>query len=140
MRLKIVRKRVKTGLDSSLVEHDDIVGNLLPSDLVCYTDGSASPNPGPAGAGASIFSLSDSYVIDLGLAIGFSTNNLGELIAIGIVLRELLSRSQADHKPTRVFLFTDSLYASNAVLSTKPPNTHSDTIRALRALLKSNSR
>ena len=78
----------------TLKEHDDILGNLLPNDLVCYTDGSASPNPGPAGAGASIFSISDNYVMDLGLFIGFSTNNLGELVAIGIVLRKLLSRKK----------------------------------------------
>ena len=119
----------------SLEEHDVIVGNLLPNDLVCYTDGSASPNPGPAGAGASIFSICECSVIDLGLSIGCSTNNLGELVAIGIVLRELLSRPQKNHEPTRVFLFTDSLYAASAVLSTKPPNSHSDTIRAIRALL-----
>ena len=56
-------------------------------------------------------------------------------MAIGIVLRELLSRPQTDHLRTRVFIFTDGLYASSATLSTKPPNSHSDTIRAIRALL-----
>ena len=124
----------------SLHEHDDILGNLLPSDLVCYTDGSASPNPGPAGSGASIFSIGDACVIELGISIGFSTNNLGKLVAIGIVLRDLLSRPQTDHPRTRVFIFTDSLYASKTVLSTKPPNTHSDTTRAIRALLVQVSR
>ena len=107
----------------SLHEHNEILGNLLPSDLVCYTDGSASPNPGPAGSGASIFSIGDACVIDLGMPIGFSTNRLGELVAIGIVLRDLLTRPHTDHPRTRVFIFTDSLYASKAVVSTKPPNT-----------------
>ena len=134
-RLKSVKKLVKTNIDLSLEGHDVIVGSLLPNDLVCYTDGSASPNPGPAGSGACIFSVWDSCVTDLGLSIGISTNNLGELVAIGLVLRELLCRPQTNHDRTRVFLFTDSLYASSAVQSTKPPSTHSDTIRVIRALL-----
>src|SRR6185437_6169339 len=36
------------------VSHDADLQSLSPTSAVCYTDGSASPNPGPSGSGAAI--------------------------------------------------------------------------------------
>ena len=105
-----------------------------PGTILCYTDGSASPNPGPAGAGACLFNPATSTVTDLGVALGHGSNNLGELVAIGICLKELISLGVDPH-PLRAVLFTDSLYASNAITSSKPPSSHVSTIKTIRALL-----
>ena len=57
--------------------------------VFCFTDGSASPNPGPSGAGAAVFlrkADGQAEVIDLGVPLGWGTNNHAEIFAIGMVL------------------------------------------------------
>ena len=62
-------------------------------------------------------------------------NNAAELVAIGLILQELIDLFPTlITKPGRVFIFTDSLYASSAVQSSKAPLAHSGTILALRDL------
>ena len=119
-------KKLKLSHDNdSVLEHDSIVALAKSNDLLCYTDGSASPNPGPSGAGVCLFNLADSTVTDIGLPLGFSTNNVAELVAIGLILQELLdSFPLLITKPGRVLIFTDSLYASSAVQSSKAPLAH----------------
>jgi ribonuclease HI/exonuclease III len=137
-RLKMPKKSGKISTDDSIASHDAILSSAPPNSLVCYTDGSASPNPGPAGSGASIFNASSATVTDLGVNLGFGTNNLGELVAIGACLEEILSSFlPLTPRPTHAFIFTDSLFASNAVVSSKTPATHAATIKALRLLFSS---
>jgi ribonuclease HI len=122
--------------DVSIFSHDDLLASSDRLSIVCYTDGSASPNPGPAGSGASIFLPMSNTVVDLGASLGHNSNNFAELYAIGTCLSTLVNTvDELPSRPTRVLLFTDSLYASRAVTSTKPPATHKDTIAALRRLL-----
>ena len=46
------KKPLVTGLiEEETVFHDVIVSAITPNTFICYTDGSASPNPGPSGAG-----------------------------------------------------------------------------------------
>jgi ribonuclease HI/exonuclease III len=140
-RTKSPKKRLPPSSDESVISHDTILTSALSSDLICYTDGSASPNPGPAGAGASIFNLTTSTVTDLGTPLGFGTNNLGELAAIGLCLSELVSLySCSSFRPSHIFLFTDSLYASNAVTSRTLPVAHATSISSLRLLFSSVAR
>ena len=87
--------------------------------------------PGPAGAGLCVFNPRDCSVTDLGADLGHNTNNVGELVALGICFRFIMSLAPA---PTRVFIFTDSLLAANAATSTKEPRSHPVLVRALRAL------
>ena len=53
------RKRKKkfdrNNLDPQTIEHDALTSNIMDNVVICYTDGSASLNPGPCGAAASIF-------------------------------------------------------------------------------------
>lgn len=119
--------------DDSILAHNDLLCSTASNTIVCYTDGSASPNPGPSGAGASIFDPC-STLTDLGASLGRGTNNYAELYAIGMCFSELilrLSHSSAPAPP--ILLFSDSLYAIQAITSTKPPLVHSPTIMALRA-------
>lgn len=126
-------RKVKT--DDSVLSHMDLLSSSKPNTIICYTDGSASPNPGPSGAGASIFSPNAS-LIDLGASLGHGSNNFAELYAIGMVFSELsqsLPHSSAPAPP--VLLFTDSLYAIQVISSTKPPVAHTSTVLTLRASL-----
>jgi ribonuclease HI len=66
------------------------VDALPEGDFFAFTDGSANPNPGPAGAGAIIYGKregTDSEVLTtLSAAVGIGTNNIGELFAAGMVM------------------------------------------------------
>ena len=84
-RTKYSRKRERD-IETSL----SLICSLNPLTITCYTDGSASPNPGPTGAGVHImfpsFENSPNHLIDAGTPLGQGTNNLGELWAIGVAL------------------------------------------------------
>ena len=134
-RVKTPHKRRAVLVDDSVIAHDEIVETVDADTLVCYTDGSASPNPGPAGAGACLFFSKVHTVTDLGVSLGHGSNNLGELAAIGLCLTELLRTHTVFPCPSRAIVFTDSLFASNAVTSKKVPATHAVTVFALRSLL-----
>ena len=54
-----------------------ILANLEPNTLVCYTDGSARPNPGFCGAGIHI-TYNGKLVHQEGIGLGHGTNNLGK--------------------------------------------------------------
>ena len=101
-----------------------------------YSDGSAFGNPGPSGAGVCIFFSCPDSVIDAGAAAGFSTNNIGELLALRICFLELIKAF-----PSRGFkqalIFTDSQYAKRAVeVKTAPTSTvNKDLVLAARAAL-----
>jgi ribonuclease HI len=68
------------------------INSLPEGTLIAFTDGSAKPNPGPAGAGAIIVKNNinpDSpftHVASYTAAVGNASNNTGELFAVGIVL------------------------------------------------------
>lgn len=132
-----VKKRSprKPKSDDSAISHSDLLSTSCPNTIVCYTDGSASPNPGPSGAGASIFSP-NATLIDLGSSLGHGSNNHAELFAIGMVFSELTQYfAHSSDPPPPVLLFTDSLYAIQVISSTKPPLAHASTVLALRTSL-----
>ena len=131
----LTKKGAFNDIDDSVISHDSIIDSAPTGSLICYTDGSASPNPGPSGAGASVFDVIAGAVFDLGLSLGHGTNNLGELIAVGICLKFIGDRcASADPRPPHVYIFTDSLFASNAVVSSKKPASHAVLIKLIRAL------
>ncbi len=72
-----------------------------------YTDGSASPNPGPGGAGAVIL-YNDQVVVELVHTGGQTTNNKMELYALIMTFPNL-------PKNESVTLFTDSEYVQKGI-------------------------
>jgi ribonuclease HI len=83
---------------------------LVPKEAtVIYTDGSAvGTNPGPAGAGYYIPNLSICLRRGEFAALGVSTNNRAEIMAI------FLAINAADHwfkSPRKIVIMTDSLFA-----------------------------
>ena len=115
------------------LSHNRLVCEALPSTLLCYTDGSASPNPGPCGAGAACFLPSAKIAFDLGASLGNGSNNIGELYALGMLFTYLLKLSPTVHWD-RVLIFSDSKLAINSVLSTKRPIANFHLVSNLRKL------
>ncbi|MDA4133864.1 MAG: RNAse HI domain-containing protein, partial [Thaumarchaeota archaeon] len=109
--------------------------------MVCYTDGSASPNPGPAGSGAVICLPGDSngLRIDLGAALGHGTNNLAEVYAVGVCLQVLLRFFPVRHFRD-VAVFTDSKYVLSVLSSRSNPTSNVHAVLAVRSLLRDCSR
>jgi ribonuclease HI len=78
-----------------------------------FTDGSAKPSPGPAGAGV-VINNTDNHGIHVhayAAAIGRSTNNIGEAIAIGMGI-EICN---ADKYKGDIYIYTDSRVIHNAL-------------------------
>ena len=84
------------------------------SAAVAFTDGAASPNPGPCGAGASI-SLCGKHQVDLAQPIGTGTNNNGELWAIGMVAKYLTDHSALLVGCCALFILSDSKLIVDAI-------------------------
>lgn len=77
------------------------------TELVIYTDGACSPNPGPGGWGAVI--LQDGSVLyELSGHNEDSTNNRMELTAAVKAL-------QSVERPSTIHLYTDSIYVKNGI-------------------------
>ena len=96
---------------------DSHINSLPVGTLIAFTDGSAKPNPGPAGAGAIIIkntSNSDSpfsHVANYTAAIGNASNNTGELFAVGMVLEHC---KRVSHKGD-IHIYTDSKISYGAL-------------------------
>ena len=76
------------------------------SDVVVYTDGACSGNPGPGGWGSVL--LFNGHRRELSGGASETTNNRMELLAVIESLRNL-------KEPCVVMLFTDSKYICNAI-------------------------
>lgn len=105
-----------------------------PYSYFCFTDGSASPNPGPCGAGVCIFPPDRDVVIDCGSHLGLSTNNVGEITAIGICCKELLR--QLPVYMAAVVIFCDSLYAISVIEGRWKASSHRSLILSVRESLE----
>lgn len=117
--------------DPSAVNHDFLVSCAGQKTALCYTDGSASPNPGPSGAGATIFTQNPDVVHDLGAPTGLGTNNVGELVALGMCLDYLVTLFE-EGKIDSAVIFSDSQYAIGLATSSKTPVANAQLVDALR--------
>ena len=116
----LANKNKKKGAKATLASVVATLSCPPPSTLVYYTDGSASPNPGPAGAGIVLF-LDGLPVWMVAVPLGDSTNNIGELYAIGLALSDAKVRIglREDSIPTRdIFIATDSQLSIGLLLGT----------------------
>ena len=119
-------------IDVETAQHNDIVLAMNRNVAICYTDGSASPNPGPSGAGACIFRNTPDVVIDIGFSLGHGTNNTAELYALGMLFVELTRLHLSNPSITLAHIFCDSKLALLAAVSKKAPLTNGALTRALR--------
>lgn len=80
---------------------------LGPEVIRAFTDGACSGNPGPAGSGC-VVKLTDGRIIERHRALGEGTNNVAELVAIGMALEVL--REEGVDRATPIAVFSDSSY------------------------------
>ena len=119
----------------------------LPADAIqVWTDGSANPNPGPCGAGGVVVYPGGRHV-DFAKAIGYGTNNLGELVAVGAgvesVRGELMrcadvNAGGAGQALPQVHIFSDSQLVINFLRpgTTWSSREHYRLVSAVRALFR----
>lgn len=106
----------------------------LPKDTIrAYTDGSSKGNPGPAGAGA-VVELPSGRRGECSRALGRTTNNVGELTAVGCALDLLDAAGVEPRAPVAVF--TDSSYAHGVLSRGWKAKANTELIRDLKVRLK----
>jgi ribonuclease HI len=115
----------------SLDEHEALLVAAGPDTVIAYTDGSASPNPGPSGGAASIFFQPETFV-DCGCSLGHGSNNRAELYALGVCLMEVREICVRFPLLKRVLIFSDSKLALNAATSRKRPLANGDLVASVR--------
>lgn len=79
------------------------------SQVIIYTDGGASGNPGPGGYGAVMIASGGKHYKELSGAFRMTTNNRMELMAVIVALETLKKEG------TQVTIYSDSKYVVDAV-------------------------
>jgi ribonuclease HI len=128
------RKRSPTDLtlDIESDRHNSLLDSATASTAICYTDGSASPNPGPSGAAACVFLRSPDQLIDLGISLGKGTNNAAEIHALTLLFKHLVLIKDSRPLLCRAIIFSDSQLAISACTSTKIPGANRTAVLELR--------
>jgi ribonuclease HI len=101
-----------------------------PDPIVVYTDGGASPNPGPCGIGVVILDRSERR--EISEYLGDGTNNIAELTA---VLRGLQSIPPGE-RSRPVLLHTDSEYSIGVLSLGWKPKKNVELIAELREFMR----
>lgn len=76
--------------------------------IICYTDGGARGNPGPAGAGAVVMRADGTVLAEVSEFLGNGTNNFAEYAAVLLALRTLKKQFGAKTKSLHVEIKMDS--------------------------------
>jgi len=97
-------------------------------DVVAYTDGGCSGNPGPAGLGVVLVNGKERD--ELSEYLGHATNNVAELTA---VLRAL---ELAEGKPGRLVVHTDSQYSIGVLSKGWKAKANTELVLGIREALK----
>lgn len=100
-----------------------------PDPIIVYTDGGASPNPGPCGIGVVILDRGERR--EISEYLGEGTNNIAELTA---VLRGLESIAPAE-RVRPVLVHTDSEYSIGVLSLGWKPKMNLELIAELRQLM-----
>jgi ribonuclease HI len=107
----------------------EAVAAAAPDPIIVYTDGAASPNPGPCGIGVVILDRGERR--EISEYLGEGTNNIAELTA---VLRGLEAIAPAE-RARQVLLHTDSEYSIGVLSLGWKPKKNVELIAELRELM-----
>lgn len=98
-----------------------------PNTIVVYTDGGASPNPGPTGA--AFVMVYGSHVLEYWEYLGSATNNVGELTAILRALQHIKKRE------LKIVLHSDSSYAIGVSSNTMKAKQNLELVNSIKELI-----
>jgi ribonuclease HI len=93
--------------------------------ITAFTGGTATPNPGPAGAGV-VFYHQSREIQTIYKSLGNSSNNIGDIYAIGMALTYF--RANYATQFDSIHIFTDSHYASESIRGRYSPKTNREII------------
>ena len=79
-----------------------------------FTDGSSIPNPGPCGAGYSIW-RGGVILAEGSSPLGFGSNNIGEFAAVGIASLQLIAHPELLRGVPSVYFLSDSRLAVDGI-------------------------
>ncbi|MCP4021202.1 MAG: ribonuclease HI [Desulfobacteraceae bacterium] len=119
-------KKIKN--DTTRQTKEDASTQKLPDNCIqIYTDGASSGNPGPSGIGVLLIYQKNKK--EISQSIGTATNNIAELTAIKMALREL----KRYDLPVR--LFTDSSYCIGLLTKNWKPKKNQDLVFEIKAMI-----
>jgi ribonuclease HI len=129
------RSDLQTSLARSYAQ--DLLSKIPSGAVVAFTDGASRGNPGPAGAGSTLY-IKDGITMprDDFTPLGNNTNNLSELWAIGMAI-DRLSQLPPEGRPYALNILTDSSYSIGCLSLGYVSKTNKDVVRALRQKIKS---
>jgi ribonuclease HI len=115
------QRKISITVDGQCVEKANLMINSIPkNDILCYTDGACSGNPGPSGFGVIIQWPYRQYESTDNSYLGYGTNNYAEMYAIKrcfeiiIFTLEQIKRKVLNHimmdSQTQIHVLTDSSY------------------------------
>lgn len=108
------------------------IAALGPDVILAFTDGACSGNPGPAGSGC-VVKLPGGRVIERHKGLGEGTNNIAELVAIGMALDVL--RAEGVDPASPVVIFSDSSYCKGVLTQNWKAKANGVLIRKLKEAL-----
>ena len=103
--------------------------------LLIYTDGSARPNPGPAGSG--VYSLlTPSRPRSFYANLGYGTNNMAEIFAIGMAIELICKHDALRTLGSRYIILSDSSLAINVIKNGTKSKDSRELARSVRTKLR----
>lgn len=97
-------------------------------EIVIYTDGACSGNPGPAGIGAVL--MCAHHYHEIGKHIGKGTNNIAELSAVKYALKNIYNFELP------ITIYTDSMYVINVLTGKWKGTTNIELLQEIKDLMK----
>ena len=108
-RLGSSKSRTKEQEDESQTLINSILETCTPDTVIAFTDGSCHPNPGPCGAGASVYLPFQTNSVNLKQPVSkHGSILLGELVAIKMVLDFILEKLHQKLQLNKVLILSDS--------------------------------
>jgi len=117
----------------------NLLDEVPTGEVIAFTDGASRGNPGPAGAGTTLY-IKDCRALpfDDYAPLGINTNNLAELWAIGMAITRVAALPTAG-RPYKLNIFTDSTYSIGCLDQGYVSKTNKKLVRALRRLLQTST-
>lgn len=126
------KEKKKTASDKLKPQNTDKESSLSSSqnkdkEIIIYTDGACTGNPGPAGAGVVL--IFDQHRKEISYPLGQATNNIAELTAIKMALESL----KVSHLPIK--LHTDSQYSLGILKGGYKARKNQELIASIKQLM-----
>jgi ribonuclease HI len=91
-----------------------LLSRIPAASLIVFTDGSSIPNPGPCGAGFSIW-RAGAILAEGSYPLGFGSNNIGEFAAVGIASLQLVANPDLLRDVPSIYFLSDSRLAVDGI-------------------------